>query len=102
MNSQLTKEQLIGEFEVIWENDVKIDKLNEQVKVIKQDSKERFEDFAKENEIKSVSFVKEAYKRWRKLKLSGSAPDEDEDFYTLLVMVDDAITEESDSGKEKE
>ena len=101
MNSQLTKDQLIGEFEVIWENDVKIDKLNEQIKVIKQDSKERFEDFTKENEIKSVSFVKEAYKRWRKLKISGEAPDQDEDFYTLLVMVDEAITEDSDSGDSK-
>jgi len=100
MNSQLTKEMLIGEFEVVYENDVKIVKLTEQANVIKIDTKDRFDDFAKDNEIKNVAWVKDCYKRWKKLKISGKAPDEDEDFYTLQIMVDEAIAEDCEPSKE--
>jgi ATP-dependent Clp protease adapter protein ClpS len=95
MNSQLTKEQLIGEFEEVFENDKKIIALEEQIKVIKLDSKDRLTDFAKDNEIKSVKYVTDNYKRWKAFKLSGKNPDEEEDFYTLMNFVDEAISEEA-------
>ena len=95
MNSQLTKEQLIGEFEEVFENDKKIIALEEQIKVIKLDSKDRLTDFAKDNEIKSVKYVTDNYKRWKAFKLSGKNPDEEEDFYTLMNFVDEVISEEA-------
>lgn len=102
MNQQLTKEQLIGEFEEVYENDIKISSLEEQIKVIKQDTTDRLKDFAKDNEIKELKWLKDNYKRWKDLKFNGKDPNGDEDFYTLLAMVDEAIAEESDeSGGDK-
>lgn len=95
MNSQLTKEQVIGEFEEVFENDKKIISLEEQIKVIKMDSKDRLTEFAKENEIKSVKFVTDNYKRWKAFKISGKNPEDEDDFYTLMNFVDEAIAEES-------
>lgn len=101
MNQQLTKDQLIGEFEEVYENDVKICSLEEQIKVIKQDTTDRLKDFAKDNEIKEIKWLKDNYKRWKDLKFNGKDPGDDEDFYTLLAMVDEAIAEETESEGDK-
>ena len=90
------KDELIGLYESLADNDERISGINEQKKMINADSKEKIEEFAKEKEV-SPSSLKKGYKHYKECIAEDSI---DEDVYTLMAMVDESLTKGNDSNED--
>ena len=82
------KDELIGHYESLADNDERISGINEQKKMINADSKARIDEFAKEKEV-SPSSLKKGYTHYKECIAEDSI---DEDVYTLMAMVDESLT----------
>lgn len=90
----VSKEQLIGNFEAVYDEDQKISSLRSQAKEIGKYKTELMKDLASELDVKGKQLTA-AYKRYKDLREKSVDPDE-EDIYTLLTLVDEYFQEEED------
>lgn len=90
------KDELIGLYESLADNDERISGLSEQKKMINADSKARLEEFAKEKEV-SASSLRKGYKHYKECIAEDSV---DEDVYTLMAMVDESLTSGSSDNED--
>lgn len=90
-----SKEEVLGLFEAIDDNNDKIDVHKETIKMLNTDSSEQLKQFAKEKEMQ-VQDLKDAYKYYRKRQKDGEAATED--FFTLCALID--LATESDEEDE--
>lgn len=93
MRSGITTDEIIGQFEAVYENDEKIASLKAQEKQLSADSKDLFKTAAEDMET-TVSALKEGYKYWKKAKDGGAS--DNEDAYTIMAMIDQAIEEDGE------
>ena len=89
-------EELIGEFESIEEQELKIDDLKSQIKMITADNNQRFKEFAKNKETKD-KYIKQLYKHWKEQKESEDREGDNEDLYTLMAILDMYFEKEEES-----
>ena len=93
-------DSILGLFENIFENDEKSSDLKSQIKAINADSSDQFKEFAKEVETKP-KILKSAYKYWRDKKKDGS-DETDEDYFTILSLIDTHFENENENENEEE
>ena len=89
---QISKDELIGNFEAVFEEQEKASALRSQANEISKKATEMLNDFAAEIESTKTQ-VNDAYKRYKNLRLKKVSAD-DEDYYTLMTVVDEHFTEE--------
>jgi hypothetical protein len=92
MREGVSTDEMLGYFESIYENDLKIADLNSQVKALKADSSELTKITSKDFEVKAKK-LKQAYQHWKDAK--GGEAEEDDDLYTLFALVDEIIEKEN-------
>lgn len=91
------KDELLGLFEAIDDNNDKINTHKETIKMLNTDSSEQFKTFAAEKEMK-VQDLKDAYKYYQKRHKKGE--EANEDFFTLCALIDVATdTDEEDESE---
>lgn len=89
-----SKNDLMGLFATLEQDEDKIDGLNEQIKVIKngpQGMNAEIKAFAKNFEANEKD-IKEAYKYYKKKRDSGDTSDS-EDFFTLCIFIDEELSD---------
>lgn len=91
---QITREEVIGNFEAAYEDDQRAADLRSQANEISKDVKARLKEFADDLET-SKSQVNEAYRRYKALRQQTQKAD-DEDFYTLITAVDEYFQDEGE------
>jgi hypothetical protein len=92
---QLDKTALIATLEEAYDEDLQASVLKSQAKVIMDKRKERLEDFAKDAEV-DKKLINKAYARYKELR-KGSIDVADEDFYTIMALVDEGFAEDADA-----
>jgi CRISPR/Cas system CSM-associated protein Csm2 small subunit len=88
--------EVIGFFESIEEDDLKIADLSSQIKAIKLDIGSHFKEVAKDFETKAKQ-LKQAYKYWveRKREIEQGEDITENDFSILMNLIDLKLEEES-------
>lgn len=91
---QITKEEVIGNFESVYEEEQRAADLRSQANEIAKDAKTRLKEFADDLET-TKSQITEAYRRYKALR-QQTLKAEDEDFYTLITAIDEYFQEEDE------
>lgn len=98
--ANISKEQLINEFEAAWDDETAANELKNQAKVIMDSVKERLEGYAEESEV-AKKYINEAYARFKKYK-QKKLKASDEDLYAVTEAVDEHFIEEEESEDKEE
>lgn len=91
---QITKEEVIGNFEAVYEAEQQAADLRSQANEIAKDAKARLKEFAADLETTKAQ-ISEAYRRYKALR-QQTLKAEDEDFYTLITAIDEYFQEEDE------
>lgn len=91
---QITKEEVIGNFEAVYEAEQQAADLRSQANEIAKDAKARLKEFAADLETTKAQ-ISEAYRRYKALR-QQTLKAEDEDFYTLITAIDEYFQEENE------
>lgn len=86
--------ELVGEFEAEEQLEEKCAALQSQIKMIKADIAERQKGFANNHEMAKKDVAK-AYKYWKEAKEQDDPAAASEDFFTLCVIIDGGVTAEN-------
>ncbi len=92
--TNVTYNELVGEFEAEEALEEKVDALKSQIKMINADIAERQKGFAQDHEM-AAKDVKKAYKYWKEAKEQDDPAAASEDFFTLCVIIDGGVTNEN-------
>jgi len=84
---QITQEEVIGNFESVYESEQQAADLRSQANEISKDAKARLKEFADDLETTKTQ-ISEAYRRYKALR-QQTLNAEDEDYYTLITAVDE-------------
>lgn len=88
--------ELVGEFEAEMALEEKADALQSQIKMIKADIAERQKSFAQGHEANKKDITK-AYKYWKEVREQDDPAAASEDFFTLCVLIDGGVAAENSS-----
>lgn len=88
--------ELIGEFEAEMGLEEKAAALQSQIKMIKADIAERQKNFAQDHEANKKDISK-AYKYWKEAREQDDPAAASEDFFTLCVIIDGGIAQDNKS-----
>ena len=88
--------ELVGEFEAEMALEEKADALQSQIKMIKADIAERQKNFAQDHEANKKDITK-AYKYWKEVREQDDPAASSEDFFTLCVLIDGGVAAENSS-----
>lgn len=88
--------ELVGEFEAEWALEEKIDALKSQIKMLNADIAERQKGFASDKEMQAKD-VKKAYKYWKEAREQDDPAAASEDFFTLCVIIDGGVANDNAS-----
>lgn len=91
---QITKEEVIGNFESVYDAEQQAADLRSQAAAIGKDAKARLNDFAVDLETTKAQ-ISEAYRRYKALR-AQTVKAEDEDFYTLITAIDEYFQTEEE------
>lgn len=88
--------ELVGEFEAEMALEEKADALQSQIKMIKADIAKRQKGFAQDHEANKKDIAK-AYKYWKEVREQDDPASASEDFFTLCVLIDGGVAAENSS-----
>ena len=91
---QITREEVIGNFEAVYEEEQRAADLRSQANEISKDAKARLKEFADDLETTKAQ-IAEAYRRYKALR-QQTLKAEDEDFYTLITAIDEYFQDEGE------
>jgi hypothetical protein len=94
--TEVNGNELLGLFESLEEQDVKVADLAGQMKMLKKDNVEKMKDFAKEKETKPKT-IRKLYKDYIDAKNAGDQDEvdqESDDYFTLRALLDAAMQNE--------
>lgn len=92
--TNVTYDELVGEFEAEMDLEEKAVALQSQIKMIKADIAERQKSFAKDHEANKKDITK-AYKYWKEARDQDDPAAASEDFFTLCVIIDGGVSAEN-------
>ena len=93
---ELNKDQLIGLYENVYDYEDQAKALKSQAKVILDRKKEELEEFAKDVGTEKKNIMR-GYQHYKELR-SGTSDADDEDFYTVLVAIDQEFAKDNDTN----
>lgn len=94
--TNVTYNELVGEFEAEEQLEEKAAALQSQIKMIKADIAERQKGFASDHECAKKD-VSKAYKYWKEAKEQDDPAAASEDFFTLCVLIDGGVAKDNAS-----